>query len=228
MNKVDVIKNNAHAVEKKVTQQLLSTGRQRSDLEIIVVTKSVSGEEAEEIAKLGYRHLAENRPEGLKEKQETLRDYSIKWHYIGSLQRRKVKQVINSIDYLHSLDRLSLAQEIEKRADKEIKCFLQINITGEETKSGLKPEEINSFLSDIASFQKIKIIGLMTMAPKNANDETIHHTFHMLKQLQDEIKEKRIPNAPCTELSMGMSQDYLIAIEEQATFVRIGSAFFNN
>ncbi|MDN6626136.1 MAG: YggS family pyridoxal phosphate-dependent enzyme [Pisciglobus halotolerans] len=222
------ITKNAQAVEKKVTQQLLSVGQQRLDLEIIVVTKSVSGEETEEIARLGYRHLAENRPEGLKEKQKLLSGYPITWHYIGSLQRRKVKQVVNSIDYLHSLDRLSLAEEIEKRAEKEIKCFLQINITGEETKSGLKPEEISSFLNDIASFQKIKVVGLMTMAPKDANEKTVRHAFHMLKQLRDETREKSIPNAPCTELSMGMSQDYLIAIEEGATFVRIGSAFFTN
>ncbi|SFH66543.1 YggS family pyridoxal phosphate-dependent enzyme [Pisciglobus halotolerans] len=220
------IKKNAEAVEKQVAQSLIKANRQKSEVQIIVVTKSVSVDDTQAIAALGYHHLAENRPEGLQLKQEAVTDPAIVWHYIGSLQTRKVKQVINKIDYLHSLDRWSLAKEIEKRADHVIRCFLQVNVTGEESKSGLRPEETEQFLSDLQSFNNIEVIGLMTMAPKEADEEALHKTFRSLKQLQETLKQKAFSNAPCTELSMGMSQDYPIAIEEGATFVRIGTAFF--
>lgn len=193
------------------------------DVTIIAVTKQVSTERTKEVLDNNIFHLGENRPEGLLAKKEEINDKAI-WHFIGSLQTRKVKQVINEIDYLHSLDRMSLATEIEKRAEKPIKCFVQANVSGEESKHGLLREEVIPFIQSLAEFSKIQIVGLMTMAPNTDDDSVIRKVFSDLKQLQQEVVELQLPFAPCTELSMGMSNDYAIAIEEGATFIRIGTA----
>lgn len=193
------------------------------DVTIIAVTKQVSTERTKEVLDNNIFHLGENRPEGLLAKKEEIKDKAI-WHFIGSLQTRKVKQVINEIDYLHSLDRMSLATEIEKRAEKPIKCFVQANVSGEESKHGLSREEVIPFIQSLAEFSKIQIVGLMTMAPNTDDDSVIRKVFSDLKQLQQEVVELQLPFAPCTELSMGMSNDYAIAIEEGATFIRIGTA----
>ena len=140
------------------------------------------------------------------------------------MQTRKVKQVIDQIDYLHSLDRLSLAEEIEKRATKRVKCFLQVNVSVEESKPGLTKEQALGFVKQLEQFSKIEVVGLMTMAPFTEDETMIRQVFKQLKQLQQEVSQLNIPNVPCTELSMGMSNDYEIAVEEGATFVRIGTA----
>lgn len=195
---------------------------------LVAVTKYVGQQEIRELLEAGISHFGENRVPSLLEKQSLLKDVSqsIQWHFIGNLQTRAVKDVINQIDYLHSLDRLKLAKEIQKRANHPIKCFLQVNVSGEESKSGIQPAQIDEIIDQMSAFDKIHIIGLMTMAPIDATDSELHQYFVELKSLQEKIAAKKIPNAPCTELSMGMSRDYLIALEEGATFVRIGTALY--
>lgn len=222
------IATNLEAVESTLCQAIDKVGRKRSNVTLIAVTKAVSNEATKEIYDLGIRHLAENRPEGLQAKKTYLPDADIKWHYIGNLQTRKVKQVINEIDYFHALDRISLAKEIEKRAEHTINCFLEVNVTGEESKHGINPSEIEAFIDSLQDYSKIKIIGLMTMAPIDADEATIHKAFSTLYQLKEKIQAKGISYAPCTELSMGMSNDYQIAAEEGATFVRVGTALFKD
>lgn len=222
------ISKNLEAVESMLCQAINTVGRKRSDVTLIAVTKAVSNEATKEIYDLGIRHLAENRPEGLQAKKTYLPDNDIKWHYIGNLQTRKVKQVINEIDYFHALDRISLAKEIEKRAEHTINCFLEVNVTGEESKHGINPSEIEAFIDSLQDYSKIKIIGLMTMAPIDADEATIRKAFSTLYQLKNTIQVKGISYAPCTELSMGMSNDYQIAAEEGATFVRVGTALFKD
>lgn len=201
--------------------------REENEVQIIAVTKEVSVERTQEAIDAGLIHLGENRPEGLNRKIEAIQA-DVHWHYIGSLQTRKVKQVINSIDYLHSLDRLSLAEEIEKRADKPVKCFVQVNVSGEESKHGLAIEEILPFVESLKSFTKIQVVGLMTMAPNTDEDTIIRSVFKQLKQCQQQIAEQGFVHAPCTELSMGMSNDFEMAVEEGATFVRVGTALVGN
>ncbi|OXS77327.1 YggS family pyridoxal phosphate enzyme [Lysinibacillus sp. KCTC 33748] len=201
--------------------------REAEKVQIIAVTKEVSVERTQEAIDAGLIHLGENRPEGLNRKTEAIQA-DVHWHYIGSLQTRKVKQVINSFDYLHSLDRLSLAQEIEKRADKPVKCFVQVNVSGEESKHGLSIEEVLPFIESLKSFTKVQVVGLMTMAPNTAEDTIIRSVFKQLKQCQQQIAEQGFAHAPCTELSMGMSNDFEIAVEEGATFVRVGTALVGN
>jgi PLP dependent protein len=216
----------------KKINDLIQTAKKRANREtekvqIIAVTKEVSVERTQEAIDAGLMHLGENRPEGLNCKVEAIQA-DVHWHYIGSLQTRKVKQVINSIDYLHSLDRLSLAQEIEKRADKPVKCFVQVNVSGEDSKHGLSIDEVMPFIESLKSFTKIQVVGLMTMAPNTDEDTIIHSVFKQLKQCQQQIAEQGFAHAPCTELSMGMSNDFEIAVEEGATFVRVGTALVGN
>ena len=190
---------------------------------IVAVTKEVDVARTQEALEAGLVHLGENRPEGLHTKLEHIK-MGAEWHYIGSLQTRKVKQVINNINYLHSLDRISLADEIEKRAEKKVKCFVQANVSGEESKHGLSKEEVIAFVKQLVSYTKIEVIGLMTMAPNTEDETVIRNVFRELKKLQQEVIALQLENVPCTELSMGMSNDYEIAVEEGATFVRIGTA----
>ncbi|AMW98349.1 YggS family pyridoxal phosphate-dependent enzyme [Rummeliibacillus stabekisii] len=215
--------NNLHDIQKRMEDACKKAGRKLSDITIIAVTKQVSTARTKEAIEVGLTHLGENRPEGLLDKQVEIKNNAT-WHYIGSLQTRKVRKVINQIDYLHSLDRISLAEEIDKRADSNVNCFVQVNVSGEDSKHGLTPEEVLPFIEQLSIFPHIRIVGLMTMAPNTENEAIIRSVFKSLKNLQLEIASKGYSYAPCTELSMGMSNDYEIAIEEGATFVRIGTA----
>ncbi|MEE6452173.1 YggS family pyridoxal phosphate-dependent enzyme [Gottfriedia acidiceleris] len=195
----------------------------RSDeVTLIAVTKQVSTEVALEVLAEGIQQLGENRFEGLKEKQDHIKS-DVVWHFIGSLQTRKVKDVIHRIDYLHSLDRLSLAEEIQKRATEPLKCFLQVNVSGEDSKHGIHPNDVIEFARQLSEFDKVHVVGLMTMAPFTEDVTIIRNSFKGLKELQDKVKDLQIANIPCSELSMGMSNDFEIAIEEGATFIRIGT-----
>ncbi|GGA97515.1 YggS family pyridoxal phosphate-dependent enzyme [Macrococcus hajekii] len=188
---------------------------------IIAVTKYVTIDRAQEAFDAGLTHFGENRIEGFLEKKAALSQAV--FHFIGSLQTRKVKEVINEIDYLHSLDRQSLADEIQKRAEQPVKCFVQVNIAAEESKHGLAKEEVIDFVQGLASYDKIEIVGLMTMAPHIDDQQQLRGYFSELRMLQQQIAGLQQHNAPCTELSMGMSNDYLSAIQEGSTFIRIGT-----
>ncbi|MBC9874167.1 YggS family pyridoxal phosphate-dependent enzyme [Macrococcoides bohemicum] len=214
------VKDNLKAILKDIEESKANSPYNQTPT-IIAVTKYVSTERAKEAVSAGIKDLGENRIEGFIEKKENIDNVTM--HFIGSLQTRKVKQVINQVDYLHSLDRMSLAKEIQKHADKKVKCFIQVNVSGEDSKHGISPEELQSFTQSLAEYDNIEVVGLMTMAPLEANETEIRSYFKHLKQLQLTIQELVLPHAPCTETSMGMSNDYKIAIEEGATFIRIGT-----
>ena len=220
------IRNNLQSIEGTIAKVQQSSALSSNDVTLICVSKYHSIDEAMSVYDAGVRHFAENRPEGFQEKSTAMPD-DITWHLIGTLQTRKVKNVINHIDYFHALDRLKLAKEIDKRADKVVKCFLQVNVSGEASKHGVQPEEIYHFIEAIIDFPKVEIVGLMTMAPIDASDDEIHQYFAQLRQLRDEVKAMGKTYAPCKHLSMGMSGDYPIAVAEGADFVRVGSAIFN-
>ena len=217
------IERNLQQIQQQINQACIRANRSISDVHIVAVTKSVSIKRTEEALQSGLNHLGENRPEGLLNKQEAIKTPAI-WHYIGSLQTRKVKQVIHTIQFLHSLDRLSLADEIQKRAECTIDCFVQVNVSEEEAKHGIELKDVQSFIESLHEHNRIRIIGLMTMAPNTSNNAVIRSVFKGLKDMQIKIANNQYPHAPCTELSMGMSNDYEIAIEEGATYVRIGTA----
>ncbi|VEI04785.1 YggS family pyridoxal phosphate-dependent enzyme [Kurthia zopfii] len=217
------VKENLISIQHNVDRALKVAGRNSQSLNLIAVTKQVTIERTKEVLQNELLHIGENRPEGLLAKYDAIGNEAT-WHYIGSLQTRKVRQVINNIDYLHSLDRLSLAEEIEKRAEQPVKCFVQVNVSEEEAKHGLSTADAIAFIENLHDFSKIQVVGLMTMAPNTDDEAIIRATFKGLKKLQQQVAVLKLPFAPCEELSMGMSNDYEIAIEEGATFVRIGTA----
>ena len=216
---------NADLVRQQVETARNKANRQ-DPVNIIAVTKYVDVATTEALVKTGIQHIGENRVDKFLEKYQALKEYDLTWHLIGSLQRRKVKDVINLVDYFHALDSVNLAQEIQKRAEHPIKCFLQVNISGEESKHGFAPDELGDFLAEIAQLDKIEIVGLMTMAPFEASQEELQDIFSKTHQLQKQLEKKQLKNMPFSELSMGMSRDFEVAIANGATYVRIGTSFF--
>ncbi|MCB7060590.1 YggS family pyridoxal phosphate-dependent enzyme [Streptococcus sp. 210928-DFI.4.42] len=216
---------NADLVRQQVETARNKANRQ-DQVNVIAVTKYVDVATTEALVKTGIQHIGENRVDKFLEKYQALKEYDLTWHLIGSLQRRKVKDVINLVDYFHALDSVKLAQEIQKRAEHPIKCFLQVNISGEESKHGFAPDELDDVLADIAQLDKIEIVGLMTMAPFEASQEELQDIFSKTHQLQKQLEKKQLKNMPFSELSMGMSRDFEVAIANGATYVRIGTSFF--
>lgn len=216
---------NADLVRQQVETARNKANRQ-DQVNVIAVTKYVDVATTEALVKTGIQHIGENRVDKFLEKYQALKGYDLTWHLIGSLQRRKVKDVINLVDYFHALDSVKLAQEIQKRAERSIKCFLQVNISGEESKHGFAPDELDDVLAEIAQLDKIEIVGLMTMAPFEASQEELQDIFSKTHQLQKQLEKKQLKNMPFSELSMGMSRDFEVAIANGATYVRIGTSFF--
>ena len=204
-----MIKSNAEQIVTRIQQSCDKVSRDVQEVCPIIVTKNRTNEEIQEVYSLGFRHFAENRVEKLLERQNAFPQEDIVWHLIGPLQKRKVKQIVNQIQYFH------------KRLDSPLKCFLEVNVSGEESKHGFTTSEVFEVYEVAKQYPNIEIIGLMTMAPFEANDEAIRNYFRELKEVS-----KKLQSTSTLKLSMGMSQDYPIAIEEGAHFIRIGTAWF--
>ncbi|MEG7334218.1 YggS family pyridoxal phosphate-dependent enzyme [Bacillus sp. 0102A] len=214
-------------INERINEACNRSGRSSDEVTVIAVTKYVSPERAQEAVDAGITCLGENRDTELLRKQEIIKG-NPEWHFIGSLQSRKAKAVVNAVSYIHSLDRLSLAKEIEKRAEGTVKCFVQVNTSLEPSKHGMKKEEVIPFIQELSGFEHIVVAGLMTMAPLTDEQDQVRSCFRSLRELCHQVQELKQPNAPCTELSMGMSNDFEIAIEEGATYIRIGSSLVGN
>jgi PLP dependent protein len=182
----------------------------------ICASKYFDSEQMIKLYQKGVVHFGENRAQDLLKKQEILHDLPIIWHFIGHLQTNKVKDMINQIDYLHTLDRMSLADSIEKYRLTPLQCFIQVNLTDESQKSGINPDNLAQFLIEIKKYDKIEIIGLMTIG-KDHDPEITEKAFQSLNHLATlhGLKEK----------SMGMSDDYEIALKHGATYIRLGRKF---
>lgn len=221
------IETNVEVLNEEINQICQRVGRSKDEITLIAVTKYVTIERTKEVIEAGLTDLAENRLEGMLEKLTIEPDQAVNWHFIGNLQSRKVKDLINQIDYFHALDRLSIAKEINKRANQKIACFVQVNFTGETTKNGIEPAKILEFVEALRAYEKVEVVGLMTMAPHTDDQMLIRQVFQKLRKLRDQVAAKQWAHAPCQGLSMGMSNDYQIAIEEGATHLRIGSRIVN-
>ncbi|MCL6456778.1 MAG: YggS family pyridoxal phosphate-dependent enzyme [Gorillibacterium sp.] len=217
-------------VEERVLAACVRSGRAREDVTIIAVTKYVSVQEAAAVIKAGLTDIGENRWQNAREKWEAL-EIQAEWHFIGHLQTNKVKDVIGRFSFIHSLDKLTLAEEISRKAvslDTVVNVFIQLNVSGEVSKNGMKPEALIPFAEQIRDLPGIRIAGLMTMAPYEAVPEETRPVFRRLRELRDELNATNIYPYRIDGLSMGMSGDFEIAIEEGATFVRLGSILFSN
>ncbi|MGE4571365.1 MAG: YggS family pyridoxal phosphate-dependent enzyme [Candidatus Izemoplasmatales bacterium] len=196
---------------------------QMRDQKLIAVTKYVGDDEILALLDAGVNDFGENRVNVFLEKYLRHQDKHIHWHFIGHLQSKKVKKVINQIDYLHSLDRLSLADEINKHRLESLNCFIEVNISGEENKYGLDFKNVLDFFQKMKEYDKINVIGLMGMATHTSDEVLIRRQFDQLVQLKAQIKEQFNETIA---LSMGMSNDYLIAIDMGADYLRIGSLLY--
>ncbi|WHY02304.1 YggS family pyridoxal phosphate-dependent enzyme [Neobacillus sp. DY30] len=217
------VADNLIHISQQISNACHKVNRTPDEVKLIAVTKYVSINRASEALEAGIINLGENRDDGLLKKWEVLGDKP-KWHFIGTLQTRKVKNIIDKVEYIHSLDRISLAEEINKRAVKKMKCLVQVNVSQEESKHGLDPVAVLDFIKDLKGYENLSIEGLMTMAPLTDDEEQLRNCFRKLRELRDQIKNCNLKYAPCNELSMGMSNDFEIAIEEGATMIRIGTA----
>ncbi|HHY59177.1 MAG TPA: YggS family pyridoxal phosphate-dependent enzyme [Clostridia bacterium] len=222
------IKANVAAIKERMAKAAERFGRKPEEIELVAVTKTVPVERIREALAAGIRHLGENRVQELVAKYGEL-GAAAQWHLIGHLQTNKVKYIVDKVTLVHSLDRWSLAEELEKRAAAQgrvIPVLLQVNIAEEETKFGLRRQEVIPFLEKIIPLSHLQVRGLMTIAPLVEDPEEVRPVFRSLFRLAQEIDRRRYPGVEMRYLSMGMTGDYEVAIEEGANMVRIGTGIF--
>lgn len=223
------VKENLEMVREKIKNSCNVSNRKIAEVTLLAVTKTVDVDKVLEAIENGVTDVGENKPQELARKYEVIGD-KVNWHLIGSLQTNKVKYIIDKVYMIHSLDRIALCEEIQKRAekiDKTINCLVQINISKEESKHGIYKEDAIDFIKEVANnYNNIKIKGLMTMAPFTENKDEVRKVFRGLKELAVEIDKLNINNVSMEYLSMGMSNDYEIAIEEGSNIVRVGTSIF--
>ena len=223
-----MIKENLEAVEKRVQDACKRAGRSRDEVTLIAVSKTKPVSLIREAMACGQVDFGENKVQELCKKLEEIRE-PLRWHLIGHLQRNKVKYVVDKACLIHSVDSERLAQEIQKEAAKrDLVCpvLVEVNVGGEETKSGVSPQEALPLVRSIAALPNVKVKGLMTVAPPVERPEDARIYFKELRELADTIRKEAIPGVEMKELSMGMTGDFEAAIEEGATMVRVGTAIF--
>ena len=222
------IKENLEKIAEKIRLRLELAGRNSGDITMVAVTKTVEEDGIREAIACGVRIIGESRVQEAKEKYGKLGNEVI-WHLVGHLQTNKAKDAVKIFDLIHSVDSIKLAKEIDRqarKAGKVQKVLIEVNLSGEETKYGLSPEEVIPFLKDISELPNMKVEGLMTMAPFYENPEDCRPYFRRLKELVEKVKARKIKNVEMKYLSMGMTNDYEVAIEEGSNMVRIGRAIF--
>lgn len=223
-----MVKENLSIVEQNIQKACARSGRDRSEVQLIAVSKTKPVEMLREAYDCQIRDFGENKPQEIREKFLHLPE-DIRWHMIGHLQRNKIKYIIDKVCMIHSIESVRLAEAVSEEAAKHgrvIPVLVEVNIAGEETKFGIRPEEAEAFIQEISVLPNIQVNGLMTIAPYTENPEDNRICFRDLKKLYVDIKEKNIDNVVMSNLSMGMTGDYEVAIEEGATMVRIGTGIF--
>lgn len=190
------------------------------DVCLVAATKYVTAEEMRHLLPYGICNFGENRVDAFLQKYEALQGEAITWHFIGHLQRNKAVEVVSKIDYLHSLDSLALAKIIQKERTSPLKCFVEVNLNGQDSKNGISPSELKDFLNALMPYDKIEVVGLMMMTNQYSSQEEKKKQFEGLGALQHQINQEL--NLTLSGLSMGMSEDYLEAIAARATHIRLG------
>lgn len=223
-----MIKENLEEVEARITRACERSGRERSEVTLISVSKTKPVEMLQEAYDAGSRDFGENKPQEIREKYPQL-PADIRWHMIGHLQRNKIKYIIDKVCMIHSVDSIRLAEAIDEEAKKHgivMPVLIEVNVAEEESKFGVHLDEVESLIRQISELSNIQVQGLMTIAPftENAEDNRIY--FRKLRNLYVDIKDKNIDNVNMCNLSMGMTGDYEVAVEEGATMVRVGTGIF--
>ena len=223
-----MIRENIEIVEKNIEKACERAGRDRKDVTLIAVSKTKPVSDIRLAMECGMRVFGENKVQEIRDKTEEIKE-DISFHMIGHLQTNKVKYLPGKVVMIHSVDNVGLAQEIEKqfaKNDMTIDVLIEVNMAGEDTKFGLAPSQVSSFVQEISTLPHLNIRGLMTIAPYTEDPESNRIYFKGLRELRDEINALNIPNVCMDTLSMGMTGDYEVAIEEGATFVRVGTGIF--
>ena len=223
-----MLKDNLAQVEENIEKACKKAGRDRSEVTLIAVSKTKPVSMLQEIYDENIRHFGENKVQELCDKIEQLPE-DIHWHMIGHLQRNKVKYIVGKVDLIHSVDTYRLAEEINIQAKKKnviVSILVEVNIAEEESKFGISKEDAILLVEEISHLENVRIKGLMTIAPYVENPEDNRQYFQKIKQLSVDITNKNIDNVSMEILSMGMTGDYMVAIEEGATMVRVGTGIF--
>ncbi len=221
------ISENLKHIEEKIANAALISGRKRDDIKLIAVTKTHGSDIINEAISCGVTDIGENRPQEIIEKYDDV--LPVTWHMIGHLQTNKVKYVVGKTSLIHSVDSLKLMDEIERHAKKRgivQNVLIEVNISGEQSKLGIRPDEIDALLEHAGRLQNVMVQGLMTVAPKTDNSMTNRLHFNNIHRIFIDIQNKTYDNVNMKYLSMGMSGDYETAIEAGANMVRVGSAIF--
>lgn len=219
---------NISAIKHKIAAAAARSGRDPDSIKLLAVTKTVSPSYVNQAIDAGIFMFGENYVQEAKEKIAMIKK-DVQWHMIGHLQTNKAKYAVKLFDYIHSVDRIDLAVELDKKAgqiDRRINILIEVNVSGEKTKNGIPADAAITLINDISMLQNIAVRGLMTMAPYSANPEDARPYFRALRNLRDSIISKGITGTHLEELSMGMTDDFEVAIEEGATMIRIGRAIF--
>lgn len=221
---------NLSQIEEKITLACERAGRSREEVKLIAVSKTKPVEDIQEAIAYGIRSFGENKVQELKEKMEIIGE-ELDWHLIGHLQTNKVKYIVGKVSLIHSLENMRLAEALDKEAKKRkaiVDVLVEVNVAKEDSKFGIKPEDAEGFIRQVSEFENIRIKGLMTVAPYTDIPEENRKYFKELKKIMVDLNRKNIHNVNMSVLSMGMTGDYEVAIEEGATLVRVGTGIFGN
>jgi len=223
------LESNIKNINNRIKKAAERVGRDPGDIKLVAVTKRVEPERIKQALTLGFNRFGENYAQEFRDKSKILENEAegaIEWHFIGQLQKNKVKYVVGKVELIHSLDSLSAAREINKRAeamDIKVPVLIEVDTSGEESKGGIAPAQLQGFLNELSALSWVEVCGLMTMPPYFDNVEIARPYFSRLREIRDDL----LPEFPqLKELSMGMSGDFEVAIEEGATIIRVGSAIF--
>ncbi len=222
------IEQNLTEIKSKINAACEKSGRNPVDVTILAVTKTIDADRINEAVSLGIHDLGENRVQELLSKYDDVKG-DVRWHLIGHLQKNKVKYIADKVCMIHSVESYSLLEEIERqcgRIDKVMDILIEVNVSGEESKSGITPGEVFDFVSKAATYPHIRVKGLMTMAPFDAENVELHQIFSDLYKISVDISSKKLDNVSMECLSMGMTGDFEAAVEENSTIVRIGTGLF--
>jgi hypothetical protein len=223
------LKQRLEQIKERIRQAAESCNRDADSVRLVVVSKTIAAEIVKEAIAAGATILGENYVQEARDKFKALVQYPVSWHFIGHLQSNKAKYAVRLFDLIHSVDSLKLARELDKQAgkvDKIQQILVQVNISAEDTKSGISTDEAPRLIAEISQLKNLAVKGLMTMPPYFYQPEKVQPFFADLRELRDQIKGQSLPNVSLDELSMGMTGDFEVAIKEGATLVRIGTAIF--
>jgi len=225
----ETIRRNLEEVRGRIAEAARRSGRPAEAVRLVAVTKLVGPGEARALWECGVRDLGENRVQEALRKMDALADLPVEWHMVGRLQTNKAKKVVGAFRLIHSVDSLRLARALDEAAGRRglsVEALVEVNVSGEPTKAGFQPADLAPALEEMAGLRNLRITGLMTMAPLVADPEDTRPIFARLRELRDACSARLSPDLNLRHLSMGMTQDYQVAIEEGADIVRIGTALF--